>query len=131
MPQTSIPPKYLDLLQKRAYAHLATVMPDGGPQVTPVWVDYVDGYLLVNTARNRVKDRNVRRDPRVALSIQDPDDPYRYIQVRGTVVDILEEGADDHIDKMSFKYTGRPRYQWRKSSETREILKIRPDSVSD
>jgi PPOX class probable F420-dependent enzyme len=131
MSQTSIPAKYLDLFQKPAFAHLATLMPDGSPQVTPVWVDYVDGFVLVNTAAGRQKERNLRRDPRVALSIQDPDNPYRFLQVRGRVVEFLKEGADAHIDKMSLKYTGNPVYQWRVAGQVRLILKIQPDSVSD
>jgi PPOX class probable F420-dependent enzyme len=130
MSQTSIPAKYLDLFEKRAFAHLATLMPDGSPQVTPVWVDYVDGFVLVNTAGGRQKDRNVRRDRRVSLSIQDPENPYRFVQVRGQVVEVLEEGADAHIDKMSLKYTGNPQYQWRNPAETRLILKIQVESVS-
>jgi PPOX class probable F420-dependent enzyme len=130
MSQTSIPAKYLDLFEKRAFAHLATLMPDGSPQVTPVWVDYVDGFVLVNTAGGRQKDRNVRRDRRVSLSIQDPENPYRFVQVRGQVVEVLEEGADAHIDKMSLKYTGNPQYQWRNPAEIRLILKIQVESVS-
>src|SRR5271163_2496108 len=90
---------YLDLLQeKKAFAHLATVMPDGSPQVTPVWVDYRDGKVLVNTALGRVKAQNMVQGARVALSIADPDNPYHYIQVRGTVAAVHVEGAEDHIN---------------------------------
>ena len=131
MADNPVPEKYLDLFQKPAFAQLATVMPDGSPQVTPVWVDYDGTYLLVNTARGRQKDRNMAREPRVALTITDPADPYRYFQVRGRVVEITEEGADDHIDKMAFKYTGAERYPWRRPGEVRLLFKILPEKVSE
>ena len=102
--------KYRDLFQKRAFAHLATIMPDGSPQVTPVWVDFDGTHILVNSARGRQKDLNMRRDQRVALEILDPENPYRYLQVRGRVVEITEVGADAHIDKMATKYLGEERY---------------------
>lgn len=125
---TTIPEKYLDLFQKRAFAHLATVMPDGSPQVTPVWVDYDGRHILVNSARGRQKDQNLDRDPRVALSILDPDDPYRYLQVRGQVVEVTEQGADAHIDKLARKYTGAERYRGRKPGMVRVIYKILPEN---
>ena len=103
----AIPEKYLDLFQKRAFASLGTLMPDGRPQVTPVWCDFDGQHVIFNSARGRQKDRNVRRDPRVALAIIDPDNPYRYLEIRGTVVEITEDGADHHIDKMAKKYLGR------------------------
>lgn len=78
-----IPEAYLDLFAKRSFAHLATVMPDGSPQVTPIWVDYDGQHVLVNTARGRIKDRNMRPGVWVALAIMDADNPYRYLQVRG------------------------------------------------
>src|SRR5437868_9638535 len=97
-----IPEKYLDLLQqKKAFANLATVMADGSPQVTPVWFDYKDGKVRVNTAKGRVKSRNMPEGAPVALAIMDPDDPYRYIQIRGRVARITEEGAASHIDALS------------------------------
>src|SRR6516164_1313687 len=81
-----IPEKYLDLLQrKKAFANLAMLMPDGSPQVTPVWCDYKDGLVRVNTAKGRVKARNLKKDARVALAVADPDNPYRYVQIRGRV----------------------------------------------
>jgi PPOX class probable F420-dependent enzyme len=83
-----IPEKYLDLFKKPAFASLATLMPNGHPQVTPVWCDFQEGHVLVNSARGRQKDRNMRRDPHVALSIQDPENPYRYLEIRGRVTDI-------------------------------------------
>ena len=127
LPAKSIPEKFMDLFSKKAFAHLATLMPDGSPQVTPVWVDYQDGFVLVNSARGRQKDRNMRRDARVAIAILDPDNPYRYLQVRGRVVEITEVGADAHIDKMALKYLGREKYPNRRPGEIRVIYKIQPE----
>ncbi|HSF83477.1 MAG TPA: PPOX class F420-dependent oxidoreductase [Anaerolineales bacterium] len=127
MPERPFPEEYVDLFTKKAFAHIATLMPDGSPQVTPVWVDYEDGFILVNSARGRQKDRNIRRDPRVAIAILDPDNPYRYLQVRGKVVEITEVGADAHIDKMAFKYLGQEKYPSRRPGEIRVIYKILPD----
>lgn len=129
MAEDTIPKKYQDLFQKRAFAHLATLMPDGSPQVTPVWVDYDGEFVLVNSARGRQKDRNMKRDGRVALSILDPDDPYRYLQVRGHVVEITEECADSHIDKMAKKYLGKDKYPNRRPGDVRLIYKIKPENV--
>ena len=125
-----IPEKYLDLFQKRSFAHFATVMPDGSPQVTPVWVDYDGQYVLVNTAKGRQKARNVERDAKVALDILDPDDPYRWLAVRGQVVEVTEEGADDHIDKLAQRYKGVPKYPSRRPGEQRIIVKIAPSRVT-
>ena len=127
----TIPKKYLDLFEKRAFAHLATLMPDGSPQVTPVWVDYDGEYLLVNSARGRQKDKNMLRDPRVAVEIIDPDDSYRYFQVRGRVIEATTEGADDHIDKLARKYTGLDRYPYRRPGEVRILYKILPERISE
>jgi PPOX class probable F420-dependent enzyme len=126
----SIPDKYRDLFTKRAFASLATLMPDGGPQVTPVWVDLDGDLVLVNTARGRQKDKNMRRDPRVAMAIIDPENPYRYLEIRGRVAEITEEGADAHIDKMAKKYLGAVKYPYRQPSETRVIFKIQPERVN-
>jgi PPOX class probable F420-dependent enzyme len=126
----SIPDKYRDLFTKRAFASLATLMPDGSPQVTPVWVDLEGDLIIVNTAKGRQKDKNVRRDPRVALAIIDPDNPYRYLEIRGRVVEIAEEGADAHIDKMAKKYLGADKYPYRQPSETRVMFKIQPERVN-
>ncbi len=130
MAENSIMQKHLDLFQKKAFGHLVTLMPDGSPQVTPVWVDYDGEYVLVNTAKGRRKTTNVEHDPRVAIEIQDPDDPYRYVQIRGRVVDITEKGADQLIDQLSGKYTGNPHYQNRVPGEVRVTLKIKPEHIS-
>jgi PPOX class probable F420-dependent enzyme len=126
-----IPDSYQDLFSgKKAFASLATVMPDGSPQVTPVWFDYVDGNVRVNTARGRVKDRNMTQNARVALAIVDPDNPYRHVQIRGRVARIVEEGADAHIDALAKKYLGKDTYPFRKPGEVRVIYVIEPISVS-
>lgn len=122
-----IPGEYMDLFEKKAFANLATLMPDGRAQVTPVWCDYEGGHVRVNSAKGRQKDRNMRRDPRVALSIQDPDNPYRYLEVRGAVVEITEEGADDHIDALAKKYMGVDRYPLRAEGEVRVTYRIKPE----
>ena len=126
----SIPDKYRDLFTKRAFASLATIMPDSSPQVTPVWVDLEGDLVIVNTARGRQKDKNMRRDPRVAMALIDPENPYRYIEIRGRVAEITEEGADAHIDKMAKKYLGADKYPYRQASETRVIFKIQPERVN-
>lgn len=126
----SIPEKYLDLFKKPAFANLATLMPDGRPQVTPVWIDYDGKYVLFNSAKGRVKDKNIRRDPRVSIAIQDPENPYRYLEVRGRVVEITQNGADDHINKLSQKYLGKPVYPYRQPGEVRVLYKIEPQKVN-
>jgi PPOX class probable F420-dependent enzyme len=122
-----IPDNFRELFHKKAFAHLATMMKDGTPQVTPVWCDYDGTHIVVNSAKGRTKDKNMRRDPNVALSVQDPDNPYRYIAVRGKVVEITEDGADDHIDKMAKKYRGVDKYPNRAPGEVRVIYRILPD----
>jgi PPOX class probable F420-dependent enzyme len=125
-----IPEKYHDLFQKKVFASLATLMPDGQPQVTPVWIDFDGRHVLVNSAKGRVKDRNMRRDPRVSLALIDPDNPYRHLQVQGHVAEITEDGADQHIDKMAKKYLGQEKYPFRQPGEVRVIYKIEPDRAS-
>jgi PPOX class probable F420-dependent enzyme len=126
----TIPEKFRDLLEKKAFAHLATLMPDGSPQSTPVWIDEYQGLLRVNSAKGRLKDRNMRRDGRVALSIHDPDNPYRYLEIRGKVIDITEVGADAHIDSLAKKYMGLDQYPLRKPGERRVIYTISPERFS-
>jgi PPOX class probable F420-dependent enzyme len=122
-----IPEAYLDLFQKKAFGSLATLMPDGAPQVTPVWVDFDGEYVIFNSARGRQKDLNVRRDTRVAIAILDPDNPYRYLEVRGRVVDVTQEGADESIDKLAKKYLGVDKYPYAQPGEVRVLYKIRPE----
>ena len=126
-----IPESHQELLKDdiKAFLFLATLMPNGTPQVTPVWFNTDDTYILINTAEGRLKDRNMRARPDVTLCIADPANPYRYIQIRGKVVDYQSEGADDHIDALSFKYLGIPKYHYREAGEKRVIYKIKPLKV--
>ena len=128
---TAIPDVYLDmLLEKKAFAHLATVMPDGSPQNTPVWFDYVDGKIRVNSARGRVKVRNMKLGAKVALSIMDPDNPDRYVQLRGTVTHVREDDvAAAHIDHLAYKYLGLDKNPYAKAEDVRVMFEITPFSV--
>lgn len=127
----AIPEKYLDLLeQKKAFASLATTMPDGSPQVTPVWFDFKNGLIRINTAKGRVKHRNLKTGVPVALSIMDPDNPYRYVQVRGSVGRVVEQGADQHIDSLAKKYLGQDKYPYARPGEVRVMYEIEPKSAS-
>jgi PPOX class probable F420-dependent enzyme len=124
-----IPESHRDIFDKRSFAHVATVNSDGKPQVSPVWVEYDGTYILVNTARGRKKDRNMSDNPQIALSVQDPDNPYRYVGVQGHIEEVTENGAIEHINKLSHKYNGRD-YPNLKPGETRVIYKIVPDRVT-
>jgi len=126
---TTIPATHQDLLQKPAFANLATLNPDGSPQVTPVWFEYDGQHIVVNTARGRVKDRNLKHEPRVALSIMDPANPYRYLGIQGRVTEMTETGADAGIDRLAKKYLGKDKYPWRGPNEVRVLVKITPDKV--
>ena len=127
----SIPDNYLDLVQqKKSFANLATVMADGSPQVTPVWFDYTHGAIRVNTAKGRVKSRTLRPGAPVALAVMDPDNAYRYIQIRGRVKRSTEQGADAHIDSLAKKYLGKDIYPFRQPGEVRIMFEIEPVAVS-
>jgi PPOX class probable F420-dependent enzyme len=126
-----IPAAYLDLLtQKVALANLATLQPDGSPQVTPVWFDYTNGVVRVNTAKGRVKARNLSEGSKVAMSIVDPDNDYRYIQIRGTVTKETTDGADAHIDSLAKKYLGKDKYPWADPKQIRVIYEITPAATN-
>ena len=125
-----VPDNFKDLLTKRAFAHLATLMKDGSPQVTPVWCDYNGSRIWINSAKGRLKDRNMRRDKRIALAIQDPENAYRYLAIQGVVEEITEGDADQHIDALAKKYLDKDRYPFRAPGEVRVIYKIRPEKVS-
>jgi len=125
----AIPEEFRDLFEKKAFAQLATLMKDGTPQVTPVWCDFDGTHVRINTAKGRVKDKNMRRNPHVALSIQDPDNPYRFLSLRGEVVEINEKEADKHIDALAKKYIGQDTYPFRRPGEVRVLYKVRPDKV--
>lgn len=126
-----VPESHRNLLSDdvRAFAFLATEMGDGSPQVTPVWFDTEGDLIRVNSARGRVKDKNMTARPRVSLAIFDPQQMYRYLQIRGTVESITEEGAREHIDKLARKYRGTPTYDWYRG-EQRVIYRIRPSSAN-
>jgi PPOX class probable F420-dependent enzyme len=130
MPAQIIPETHRDLLKKKAFAHLATLMPNGQPQVTPVWVDYDGRHVLINTAEGRQKDKNLQRDGRVALSILDPDNPYKYLEVRGHVAERTRDGAEQHIDAMAKKYLEKDKYPFRQPGEVRVVYKIEPEHVT-
>lgn len=119
------------LIEGKNFANLATLMPDGSPQVTPVWVDWEGETILVNTAEGRVKTNNVTRDPRVAISIFDQVNPYRKVVIRGRVVEVTKEGAEDHIDKMAMKYRGLAKYPWREPGISRILIKVKATSISE
>jgi PPOX class probable F420-dependent enzyme len=127
----SIPESHSDLLkdETKAFVYLATLMKDGSPQVTPVWFNTDGEYILLNSASGRVKDRNMRARPTVALCITDPKDPYRYLQIRGRVVEITMEGAEDHIDVLNFKYHGNPNYPNHDPAHPRLIYKVLPEKI--
>jgi len=126
----TIPEKFRDLFTKQAFAHLGTLMADGSPHVTPVWCDYDGTHIRINSAKGRVKDKNMRRNKRVALSIMDPDNPYRYLAAQGIIVEITEQGADAHIDSLAKKYLGKDKYPHHRPGEVRVMYKIRPEKIS-
>jgi PPOX class probable F420-dependent enzyme len=126
----TISPGVRRLLEEPNFAHLATVMPDGSPQVTPVWVHYDGTHILVNTAEGRTKPRNVRRDPRIALDLISQTNPYAFAAIRGRVVELTHEGAEEHIDSLAKKYLGQDRYPFRQPGERRVIFRIEPQSVT-
>lgn len=128
---TSIPEDYHDLFEKPTIAHLSTLLPDGSPHSAPVWIDYdADAdRVLVNTERDRRKEKNVRKDPRVAISMTDPENPYRMLSVRGEVDEITTDGAREHIDALAKRYTGEDEYQQPIQTE-RVLLEIAVDHVS-
>jgi PPOX class probable F420-dependent enzyme len=115
--------------RKPNFGHLATLEPDGSPQVTPVWIDVDDEHILINTAKGRKKVRNVERDPRVSVEVVEQENPYSMLSVQGKVVGMTTEGADEHIDAMAKKYLGQDSYPFRKEGEERLILKIQPVKV--
>jgi PPOX class probable F420-dependent enzyme len=125
----AIPDNAKHLFEGQTFAHVATLMPDGAPQVSPVWID-LDGDLIVfNTAEGRLKPENARRDPRIAVSIANPENPYESILVRGRVAEVTQEGADEHIDALAKRYMGVDEYPLREPGEQRVIVKIEPEKV--
>lgn len=126
----TIPDAVRDLFERETFAHFGTLMPDGTPHITPVWIDHDDDTILVNTAKGRQKERNVAANPQVGLSIVDPEDPYRYVSVRGTVTSVTTEGAVEHIDALANRYMGVAEYPHHGEERgPRVIIRIRPDAV--
>jgi PPOX class probable F420-dependent enzyme len=125
-----IPEEALPLLEGRHLAHVATVMADGSPQVTPIWIDHEGNTIVFNTATDRIKPRNLERDPRVSLSVIDAENPYAPLTVRGRVVEMTTEGADEHIDALSSRYIDEDPYPFRQPGEDRLIVRIEPEKVS-
>jgi PPOX class probable F420-dependent enzyme len=130
---TWVSEQYQDLLEDKtkAFACLATLMRDGSPQLTPIWFNTDGRHILINSAVGRVKDKNMRRDARVVIVIIDPKDPYRYIQVRGNVVEITTKGAREHIDTLAKKYRGVEKFQSNNPNEIRVTYKILPDRIQE
>jgi len=116
------------LLREKVLAHVATIMPDGSPQVTPVWVDTDGEAVLFNTAKGRLKHRNLSRDPRVAISITDRNDDYRTVVIRGRA-ELIDEGADELIDRLAKKYRGLDRYPFRQPGEERVTVRVVPETI--
>jgi PPOX class probable F420-dependent enzyme len=126
---STISPEVAKLIEDKNLAFVATLMKDDSPQITPVWIDLVDGVILVNTAQGRVKQRNVSRDPRVAISIVDRTNPYNMVTIQGHVIEQTIDGADSHIDKMAKKYLGVEKYPFAAPGEKRILLKIEPTKI--
>lgn len=126
----AIPEAFREILDKKTFVHLATCMKDGAPQVSPVWAEQEGNLIVVNSAKGRIKDRNMRTDARVALSATDPENPYRALMIRGRVVKITEEGADAHIDKLAKKYLDKDKYPFRTPEEVRVKYYIEPIKVA-
>jgi len=112
------------LIDGKNFASVATIMPDGSPQVTPVWIDREGDTIILNTAWSRRKTRNLERDPRVAISIYDQNNPYSNVSIRGKVLEITKEGGEEHIDKLNLKYHGKPKYAYHTPSDPRVIIRV-------
>lgn len=119
----------INLFRGKNFGFIASLMNDGSPQLTPVWIDYDGQFLLVNTAEGRTKQKNFARDPRVAISVIDQNNPYSMISVRGKVIQQTSDGADEHIDRLAKRYLGVDKYPFRAPDEKRIILKIKPEKV--
>jgi len=116
----------IKLLKGKNFAFLATLNKDGSPHVTPVWVDYSDGFIIINSTADRAKVKHVKRDPRVSIAVPDSQNPYKYIMIRGIVKEITDKGAAEHIDSLAFRYTGAKRYE---GERKRVMIKIEPEYI--
>jgi PPOX class probable F420-dependent enzyme len=119
----------INLFRGKNFAFVASLMNDGSPQITPVWIDYDGQFLLINTAEGRTKQKNFARDPRIAVSVVDQNNPYNMLSIRGKVVEQTANGADEHIDKLAKRYLGVDKYPFRSPDEKRIILKIKPEKI--
>ena len=128
--QVKISPEISKLFEDKNFAFVATLMKDGSPQITPTWVDIDKNIILINTAEGRLKQRNIKRDPRIAVSIVDRNNPYRMVTIRGKVIEQTTEGADEHIDKLAKKYLEVDKYPFRTPGEKRIILKVIAEKIS-
>lgn len=126
----ALPAKVKELLGKKVFVHLATVMPDGSSQVSPVWADVEGDLIVVNSAKGRLKDNNIERDRRVALSFTDPDNPYSAVMIRGRVTEITQQGANETIDKLAKKYLGVDKYPYGQPGEVRVLYKIEAQKIA-
>src|SRR5215831_18196784 len=118
-----------ELLLDKNFAFISTLMSDGSPQVTPTWIDIEDSVILINTAEGRIKHKNISRDPRVAVSVIDHNNPYNMVSIRGIATEQTNEGANEHIDKLAKRYLGVDKYQMRSLNEKRIIIKIKPEKI--
>jgi PPOX class probable F420-dependent enzyme len=118
-----------ELLTGKNFAHVATLRADGSPQVSPTWVDVQDGRPVLNTAEGRAWPRNLERDPRITLEVQNMENPYEYVEIRGRVAERTHEGADEHIDHLAKKYLGVDQYPMRQPGEQRLIIRVEPEQV--
>lgn len=119
----------INLIRGKNFAYIGTLSEDGSPQVTPVWIDWDGENILFNTEQKRAKTKNLQSDPRVAVCVSNSDNPYQYIEIRGRVIGMTEEGADEHIDKMAKQYLGKDKYPFHKPGDVRVIVKIEPLKV--
>lgn len=125
----SLTPEQLKFIESKSFAHIATINKDGSPQVSPVWIEHDGTHVIVNSEQSRLKVRNLKRDPRVAISIQDPDNAYAYIQIKGRVVEITPEGGFEGIDRLAKKYMGQDKYPYNQPGDVRVQIKIVPAKV--
>ena len=121
--------KVIQLFSAKNLVFIATVMNDGSPQVSPVWANYDDGHVLVNTAEGRIKHKNILRDPRVAISVVSKNNPLDMTTIRGTVTELIPDYDYSHADKLTLQYMDREKYPFKRADEKRIILKIKPDKV--